>query len=243
MTDQKSTRDTAGEKPSPVLQAADLVAKEAQADVLFLNGQIEDQIGLMVVNICERRRRRENVIFMLVTEGGSADAAYRIARCLQSLYQRFVFFVTGYCKSAGTLVGLGAHELVVADRGELGPLDVQLRKEDELFQMRSGLTVLSALETLHQQAFDAFEYFLLQTKFRSGGDITTKTATQAATGLAGELFGRIYEHIDAMHVGEAGRFLKIAHQLRPGTSEERRKLQARRARQTHDSVPIAQLHH
>ena len=166
----------------------------------------------MLTDICENRNRRENVIFMLVTEGGSADAAYRIARCLQALYQRFFFFVSGYCKSAGTLVGLGAHAVIIADRGELGPLDVQLRQEDELFRTRSGLTVLSALSTLHEHAFEAYEHFLLQMKFRSGGDITTKTAAQVAAGMAGELFGRVYEHIDPMHVGEAGRFLKIAHQ-------------------------------
>ena len=213
MSDEESTQQVEGKAPTPPWQqTADLVAGEANADVLFLNGPIEDPIALAVMDICERRRRRETVIFLLVTEGGSADAAYRIARCLQSLYERFVLFVSGYCKSAGTLLGLGAHEVVIADRGELGPLDVQLRKEDELFQMRSGLTVLSALSTLHQQAYDAFEHFLLQTKFRSGGEITTKTANQIATGLAGELFGRVYEHIDPMHVGEAGRFLKIAHQ-------------------------------
>lgn len=100
----------------------------------------------------------------------------------------------------------------MADRGELGPLDAQLRQEDELFQWRSGLTVLSALSTLHEQAFDAYWHFLLQTKLRTRGSITTKTAIQVATGLAGDLFGRVYDHIDAMHVGEAGRFLKIAHQ-------------------------------
>ena len=199
--------------PAPPWQeSAARVGDELDADVLFLNGPIDDRISFALTSFCENRKRRNNVVFLLVTEGGSADAAYRISRCLQALYERFFFFVTGYCKSAGTLVGLGAHEFIVTDRGELGPLDVQLRQEDELFQTRSGLTVLSALLTLHEHAFEAYEHFLLQMKFRSGGDITTKTAAQVAAGMAGELFGRVYEHIDPMHVGEAGRFLKIAHQ-------------------------------
>ena len=199
--------------PAPRWQeSAARVGDELDADVLFLNGPIDDRISFTLTTSCENRKRRNNVVFLLVTEGGSADAAYRISRCLQALYKRFFFFVTGYCKSAGTLVGLGAHEFIITDRGELGPLDVQLRQEDELFQTRSGLTVLSALSTLHEHAFEAYEHFLLQTKFRSGGGITTKTAAQVAAGMAGELFGRVYEHIDPMHVGEAGRFLRIAHQ-------------------------------
>lgn len=118
--------------------------------------------------------------------------------------------MTGYCKSAGTLVATGASEIVIADCGELGPLDVQMSKEDELGETRSGLTVLSALSILHSKAFDAFEYFLLETKRRSAGTITTRTAIRVATDLAGKLLAPIYEHVDAMHVGEAGRSLEIA---------------------------------
>ena len=196
----------------PFREPADVIAEAADADVLFLNGPLVGPLDFTVVDLCESRRRRKNVLCMMVTEGGDADVAYRIARCLQSKYDRFVFFVTGYCKSAGTLVALGAHEIVIADRGELGPLDIQLGKEDELFETRSGLTVLSALSTLHKQAFDAYEYFMLQTKLRGGGSITTKTAIQVATSLAGSLFGRVYDHVDAMHVGEAGLSLRIANQ-------------------------------
>lgn len=139
--------------------------------------------------------------------------------------------MSGYCKSAGTLVALGAHELVIADCGELGPLDVQMSKEDELGATRSGLTVLSALSTLQMKAYDAFEHFLLETKKRSLGLITTRTAIRVATDLAGSLFAPIYEHVDAMHVGEAGRSLEIAQKYgeilsqlsqncRPGALEE-----------------------
>ena len=119
--------------------------------------------------------------------------------------------MSGYCKSAGTLVALGAHELVIGDCGELGPLDVQMSKEDELGATRSGLTVLSALSTLNSAAYEAFEYFLLETLKRSRGSITTRTAIRVATEMAGTLFAPIYQHVDAMHVGESGRSLKIAY--------------------------------
>ena len=191
-------------------QAANTIAASAECDVLLLNGPILRPLDVTVAQLCAGRQRRSNVLFVLVTQGGDADPAYRIARCLQEAYDRFSFFVTGYCKSAGTLVATGANEIVVADCGELGPLDVQMSKEDELGETRSGLTVLSALSILHAQAFDAFEYFLLETKRRSAGTITTRTAIRVATDLAGKLLAPIYEHVDAMHVGEAGRSLEIA---------------------------------
>lgn len=196
---------------APIQQAADAVAAAADADVLLLNGPMARPLDFQIIDLCASRARRANVILVLVTEGGDADPAYRIARCLQEHYDRFSLFVSGYCKSAGTLVALGAHEIVITDHGELGPLDVQMSKEDELGAMRSGLTVLSALSALQVKAYDAFEYFLLETKNRGGGFITTRTAIRVATDLAGSLFAPIYEHVDAMHIGEADRSLRIAH--------------------------------
>ena len=193
-------------------ESANTIANDKDADILFLNGPIEDPVDRIVIDICKTRRRRGRVILILVTSGGDAHVAYRISRCLQSSYESFTVFVTGQCKSAGTIISLGANSIIMSDHGELGPIDAQIKKEDELFQTRSGLTVLDALSTLRQEAYEAYEYFFLQTKIRSQGDITTRTANQTAATLTGELFGRVYEHIDPMHVGEAGRFLKIAHQ-------------------------------
>lgn len=198
------------EQKEPYRVIADEIAESDDRDIILLNGPLLQPLDIEVINLCSTRKRRSNVLFILVTEGGNADASYRIARVLQEGYSNFSFFVTGYCKSAGTLLGLGANELIIGDFGELGPLDVQMIKEDELGATRSGLTVISALSTLHNAAFDAFEHFFLETKRRSGGSITTHTAIQVATSMAGTLFSPIYKHVDAMHVGEAGRYLKIA---------------------------------
>ena len=201
MTDQESL----------IRPEANAVADSSDCDVLLLNTPIYSTLGHDVAELCVDRTRRRNLLFILATAGGDADAAYRLATVLQDNYERLTCYVAGYCKSAGTLVAIGAHELVMGDFGELGPLDVQLSKEDEIAERRSGLTVLSALKTLHQQAFEAFEHFMLSIKFRSGGSITTRTATEIATDLTGKLMVSIYGHIDVMHLGEAGRSLLIAH--------------------------------
>jgi hypothetical protein len=120
--------------------------------------------------------------------------------------------VSGYCKSAGTLVALGAHELVFWEHGELGPLDVQMAKKDELWESQSGLTVTTALSALNEKAYSAFENFFLQTKYRGRGAITLRTASRMAVRLTIGLYGPIFAQIDPMHIGEAARSISIARQ-------------------------------
>jgi Serine dehydrogenase proteinase len=203
-------RATITDPITKINQAAEAIALAQNADVLLINCPIRRPLDLEIIQECRRRRRREQLILILVTEGGDAHVAYRVARAFQEAYKKFTVFVTGYCKSAGTLVAVGAHELVIADTGELGPLDVQMSKPDELLQMQSGLTATAALATLHSQAFQAFEHFFLRTVTSSGNTISTRTATQIAAQLTCGLFSPIYGHVDPMHVGEAGRALAIA---------------------------------
>jgi len=103
-----------------------------------------------------------------------------IARSLKRFYKRFTLHVFGCCKSAGTLVALGADEVVMSAHAELGPLDVQLLKEDELGQQSSGLDIFQALSIINAQAFRIFENNFLKIKQRSLGTITTKTAADIA---------------------------------------------------------------
>ena len=206
---KKTPGQAQAEKPKFVA-IADRLAGELDADILFYNAGIERHLDQRVIEHCAGRRRRPNVVLILVTSGGDADAAYRISACLQRRYARFTILVPGYCKSAGTLIALGANELAMSEQGELGPLDVQLVQKDELGDTKSGLTAASALSTLHVQAFKAFENFLVKIKGGSRGLITTKTATDIAVKMTCGLFSPIYQQVDPMHVGEAGRSLGIA---------------------------------
>src|SRR5690606_24836885 len=111
------------------------------------------------------------------------DAAFRMARCLQDRYKKVSILIAGKCKSSGTLIALGAHEIIMSCKAELGPLDIQLGKKDELFETDSGLTILNALSELENKAFELFENSFIKLKIKSNGRITLKTAT----GLANEL--------------------------------------------------------
>lgn len=66
------------------------------------------------------------------------------------------FPLGGYCKSAGTLLVLGGNELIFSIFGELGPLDVQIGKINELVGADSGLELNQSLEQLANSAFSSF---------------------------------------------------------------------------------------
>ena len=198
-------------KPSKEIQeAANRVAKHLDADVIFINSPLERPLESELTAACSGTQLRRNVLLILVTLGGSPQVAYRIARHLQTKYERFRLFVTGLCKSAGTLVALGAHELVVADRGELGPLDVQMQKKDELWERRSGLIHLLTLSVLQDNAAETFEELFLRIKGRLGGAITLRTAAEIATQITTGLFTPLYEQIDPLRITEARRSMTIA---------------------------------
>lgn len=182
------------------------------ADLFVFSGPIERPQASMFIDVVERVRRRENVGLVICTYGGDADAAYIIARFLKNNYKTFTLYVFGYCKSAGTLIALGADEIVMSSRGELGPLDVQLLKTDELVFRGSGLDVGQAISSLSDQSFEIFEKHFLEIIKRGGGAITTKTAAEIASSLAVSLVSPITDQIDPLRVGEVERAIKIAYE-------------------------------
>ena len=197
---------------SDLLRLTGGVARTLDADVIFHNGPIGTPQHIKLAKVCANRVRRKNVVFLLTTWGGDPDAAYRIARCLQQNYARFYLCVSGLCKSAGTIIALGAHELIVSECGEVGPLDVQMSKKDDLLKRQSGQTVSDALKALQIRAFEAFEHFFLTVYQRGQAAITVQTSAQIATEMASGLFAPLYGQLDPLHIGEAGRAMSIARE-------------------------------
>ena len=188
------------------------IVSAADTDILMFNAPIKrPQDRWLIEQICARERR-PNLLMILVTNGGDPDAAYRIARCIQNHYTKFTVCVSGLCKSAGTLLLLGAHELAFSQYGELGPLDIQMAKKDDLWDSESGLTVMTALSALHENTLEAFEHFLLSLVTRSRGRITVRTASDIAAKLTQALFAPISEQIDPIHMGEVSRSMAIARE-------------------------------
>ncbi|WP_394822365.1 SDH family Clp fold serine proteinase [Pendulispora albinea] len=184
------------------------VSKASNADILVYAGKLSREHDDEVIDLVLQRRRRENVVFFVTTYGGDPDAAYRIARTLRRAYKRVIAVVAGFCKSAGTLLVLGADELVMFDHAELGPLDVQLWKEDSLGERSSGLTPTQAFLSLDAQVHQALQstFLMLRLDLR----LSTKTAGELATRTVAGLYGGIYAQFDPLRLGEIQRAQAVA---------------------------------
>ena len=149
---------------------------------------------------------------ILATHGGSANSAYRIARFFHSFYTKFTVLTFSYCKSAGTLLALGAHRFIMADFAELGPLDVQLSKRDEIWERRSGLLLRSALTSLNDQTESLFNHMLLSIKTNSHGSVRFRLASELAAQIVVGLLSPVYEQIAPEGLGEDHQELMVAYE-------------------------------
>lgn len=201
----------AGDNESQIKLVEDYV-KANSRDVFVYSGPIMYRPAADFVDlICRKETKQPNVLLFLSTPGGDPHAAYRMIRALRRSYRKVRLAVLGPCKSAGTLIAIGAHELAMYDTGELGPLDVQLAKPDEIIPNSSGLDVFQALAVTTEQAFSAFEQAMIDLVEHSSGSISTKTSAEIAKDIAVGLFAPITEQIDPNRLGEVQRAIKIAY--------------------------------
>ena len=125
---------------------AKAVGDESDCDVYLYNGTIKREADLSFIQLVHEKKSKPNAILILVTSGGDPHAAYKIAKYMQSQYKHFTVLVPGMCKSAGTLIAVGAHCVAFAPYGELGPIDIQTIKIDNLAERQSGLTITESIE-------------------------------------------------------------------------------------------------
>jgi hypothetical protein len=178
-----------------------------------------------LIDKCKERARKAKVLLLLTSYGGDAHAAYRIARCLVQNYHdekadsaktgEVIIFVNSVCASAGTLITLAADRLILGDHAQLGPLDVQLRKPDEVGERTSGLTPIQALKFLEGETTKFFRAQFRALRFQgmlpfSSETLSTEMAADTSAKLASGLLAKLYEQIDPLRLAEYDRKNKIA---------------------------------
>jgi len=212
---------------SPFEKLIKRVSDHYKSDIILYVGPLERPYDDRFIERVKSMKQLDNVLLILTTNGGDPHAAYRMARFLQEHYKtvseglgvpneeeaakgKFRLFVDTRCKSAGTILAAGANILLFSDYGELGPIDVQIRKSEEVGERSSVLTPRHAMEALQTLALHHFEYAFKELRFSEELAFTTKLAAEVAKGMAVGLFEPVYAQIDPMRVGEYDRAKRIA---------------------------------
>lgn len=67
----------------------------------------------------------QNLHLLLDTPGGDGESAIRLVRSAQARCREFTVIVPNQAKSAGTLLAMGAHHILMGPTSDLGPVDPQ----------------------------------------------------------------------------------------------------------------------
>lgn len=197
--------------------------EKANIDVIAYAGEINVRGYHAICNILKKRVGKK-VLLVLATPGGDPHAGFRIARALQHEYEEFSLLVPRYCKSAGTLIAIGASKLFLDDMSELGPLDVQVKKNDELMGLNSGLDIIAAVDYLRDQSMEAFNKHCVELVAEAG--LSTKAASDIAVKLSIGMLEPIAAQVDPMKLAEMQRAMGIAYQYGGRLNEKSKNLRA-----------------
>lgn len=201
------------QRKEALLNAIAAASAHYDADIYFYSGSIDDDgFGKLAAEVAENDGSKNKALLILVTNGGLANSAYQIARLLQESYSCFSLWCPSRCKSAGTLIALGASKLIMDPFGDLGPLDVQLVKQNEIIARKSGLLAKSSFDALADASFELYERLMIGISLKSRGNVSFKLASELSASMASTMMQPIYAQINPEVVGSENRDLDIAYQ-------------------------------
>ena len=165
------------------------------------------------------------IAVILDSPGGDPRCAYQMASAIKKVCGNYVTIVPRYAKSAATLFSLGSATILLAQRAELGPLDMQIRDNDDESQ-RSVLEYVQSLERLEAFALrlidDTMQVLLQRTKKKVG------TLLPHVMKFSTDLVRPLFENVDVVQYTQMARLHKVVedYAIRLMTSDVRDREQA-----------------
>lgn len=185
-----------------------LKESDPDRDFIVISNGINRQLHYRLSRLLEQKKTHKKCTVFLTTNGGDADGAFRIGRCLRHHYRDHLrVAVPSWCKSAGTLIAIAADELAIGDLGELGPLDVQVHKGSELYERSSSLDIVEALGHISSHTKMIFHEMLKDTRHLG---LSTKLAAEMAAQVSSAVAAPLFSQVDPMRLGEMQRAVRIA---------------------------------
>ena len=184
--------------------------------IFFYSGPINDQGFNKLVRACVQAqgeipatKERTRVLLVLVTQGGDPNAAYRCARYLWHQFRGYQILIPGSCKSAGTLLAMGADEIYISRFGELGPIDLQIFESDADY-MDSSATLIATLDAIRENSFKTFNQYM--NDLGTHPSMTLQTRSEISAKLTNEIHASISGKIDPRELGRMHRHLKLCYE-------------------------------
>ena len=181
-------------------------AKAAGSPVVVINSDIDSQCKAEVAHRLATIGSQERLTVLLESPGGSIEDAYWIAKEIRAWCKHLDVAITGWAKSATTLVALAADRILFGPYGELGPLDVQLH------DFSGGARPISPLETIRGMEF--LRNYYLETFHvvmdALGPTLDIPHAIEHAPKILAPIATPLYQMIDHRQLGDAFRRLLIS---------------------------------
>jgi hypothetical protein len=148
-------------------EIADILAHHAMGNYCFLallepeDSIDSNDLDKIFSELSEQNPNHDrDVLLLLLSRGGSIEAAYQISKLCKSFSSRhFVAVVPRQAKSAATLIAIGADEIHMGPLGQLGPIDPQLGGLPALGVSQALKTIASVAEQFPGSA-DMFARYL-----------------------------------------------------------------------------------
>jgi membrane-bound ClpP family serine protease len=122
----------------------------------------------------------EDLHLLLFTPGGDGETAIRMARSAQVRCREFTVIVPDLAKSAGTILTLGAHRILMGPTSDLGPIDPQLQTSGGT--LVSAKDIIAAVDEATDRVQSAPETYALHAALLA--DVTALMVQQARAALA-----------------------------------------------------------
>ena len=122
------------------------IEKTAEKDVIVIMGVITPELDVVVRMALEHlEERRESLLVILDTPGGSVEVAARISDTLRHFHKAVDFLIPNEAMSAGTILALSGDAIRMDYFSRLGPIDPQVQRDGRWVP---GLSYLRQYEAL-----------------------------------------------------------------------------------------------
>ena len=164
---------------------------------------------LFEIRAALKGKQFDDLDVLIQTPGGDADAAYVITKLLKNHAKKISILVPLFAKSAGTLICLGADEIILTEISELGPLDSQIPEHQDGGPQKytSALNGLKALEQVQLHTIQTLDIAIKMIHSRSG--MKMNEVVHLAAEFCGQTSGTLYSQLDPKKIGEYARALDI----------------------------------